>query len=135
MNYFMVAAKCGHVGRHNYIEKIFYVKANDAKNAAYRVRYFPRVKHDRKDAILQVVPITEAEYIAGREQHDNDLYFRVHSSTEQRLYECVHASLIIPETSERRQYKRRTPKSKEYYSKLERIVRRDTLKRMGEVNG
>ena len=36
--YYKVLAKCGHVGRNNYIEKDFFIKANSGKEAAYRVR-------------------------------------------------------------------------------------------------
>ena len=61
--YYKVLAKCGHVGRHRYITKWFYVKASSGKEAAYIVRYKPRVKHDHKDAIREVVPINYDEYI------------------------------------------------------------------------
>ena len=50
--FYRVKAKCGHVGRNNYIVKNFYVVASSGKEAAHKVRYFPRVKHDRKDAYL-----------------------------------------------------------------------------------
>lgn len=54
MNYYKVRAKCGHVGRNNYIIKPFFVKANDGKEAAKIVRNTPRVKHDHKYAIIDV---------------------------------------------------------------------------------
>ena len=49
--YYMVIAKCGHVGRKNYIPVKFAVVAESGKEAAKKVRQFPRVKHDHKDAI------------------------------------------------------------------------------------
>ena len=52
--FYKVTAKCGHVGRNNYIEKDFFVKADSGRDAALIVRCKPRVKHDRKDAILSV---------------------------------------------------------------------------------
>ena len=52
MGMYEVCAKCGHVGRYNYVDKIFAVKASSGKEAAAKVRNFPRVKHDHKDAIL-----------------------------------------------------------------------------------
>ncbi|MGN1372736.1 MAG: hypothetical protein ACI4VK_01660 [Candidatus Coproplasma sp.] len=55
--YFEVQAKCGHVGRHNYVIKNFYVKAESGKEAARKIRLAPRVKHDRKDAIIRVKQI------------------------------------------------------------------------------
>ncbi len=59
MQYFKVTAKRGHVGRRHYIVKAFYIEANSGKEAAFKVRYTPRVKHDRKDAILSVEAITK----------------------------------------------------------------------------
>ena len=66
MRYFKVVAKCGHVGRHRYIVKDFYIVANDGKEAAFKVRHLPRVKHDRKDAILSVEAIAKDEYLVGK---------------------------------------------------------------------
>ena len=60
--YFMVIAKCGHVGRNNYIPVKFAVKAESKKAAAKMVRNFPRVKHDHKDAILDVKQIDYVEF-------------------------------------------------------------------------
>ncbi len=54
MRYFIVTAKCGHVGRDNYIPIDFAVKAESASKAASYARDLPRVKHDHKDAILSV---------------------------------------------------------------------------------
>ena len=77
MKYFKVAAKCGHVRRGHYIIKDFFVKAEDGKQAAYIVRFLPRVKHHRKDAIISVESIDEDEFIKGREIQSRDLYFKV----------------------------------------------------------
>ena len=48
IKYYNVTAKCGHVGRENYIPISFAVKAQSAKEASKRVRNFPRVKHDHE---------------------------------------------------------------------------------------
>ena len=53
-NYYEVLAKCGHVGKKHYVPVKFAVIAEDGKEAAKMVRYFPRVKHNHKDAILNV---------------------------------------------------------------------------------
>ena len=92
--YYKVLAKCGHVGRNNYIEKEFFIKANSAKEAAYRVRWMPRVKHDRKDAILNVEEISCEQYKLGRASIRSDLFFSVTNSTEQRLLCAVDNSEI-----------------------------------------
>lgn len=95
--YYKVLAKCGHVGRHRYITKWFYVKASSGKEAAYIVRYKPRVKHNHKDAIREVVPITYDEYIEGIKIMASDMYFNVHNSTDQKLYNCIKQEDLYPE--------------------------------------
>lgn len=89
MNYYKVRAKCGHVGRNNYIIKPFFVKANDGKEAAKIVRNTPRVKHDHKYAIIDVKKITLDEYMLGLKAHANDKYFQVHNSSAQRKLHAV----------------------------------------------
>lgn len=83
--YFMVIAKCGHVGRKNYIPVKFAVVAESDKEAAKKVRQFPRVKHDHKDAILDVRCITLEEFLEIKEINDNDSYLKCHSRQEQNL--------------------------------------------------
>ena len=63
MAYFEVVAKCGHVGRHRYYRGVFFIEAEDGKAAAAKVRAFPRVKKEHKDAILECNKIEEAEFI------------------------------------------------------------------------
>lgn len=87
--FYRVKAKCGHVGRNNYIVKNFYVVASSGKEAARKVRYFPRVKHDRKDAILSVELISQDEFNSGIEINRDDAYFKVTNSSEQRLLGAV----------------------------------------------
>lgn len=130
MRYFKVMAKCGHVGRNRYIVKEFFIAADDGKAAAYKVRYFPRVKHDRKDAILSVEAITEVEYLEGRAEQADDPYFRVHSSTEQRRCGAVDYDRVISEeVSERKKSKKSI-----YYRKLARMIRKDTQRQLaGEI--
>ena len=131
MRYYKVVAKCGHVGRHHYIAKDFYIMANDGKEAAYKVRYLPRVKHDRKDAILSVEVITKTEYLAGKALQAKDMYFSVHNSTEQRRCGAVDYSLVLPETNGTKRQKSKNPI---YYQKLARIIRKDIQQRLtGEL--
>lgn len=48
--------------------------AQSGKEAAARVRNFPRVKLHHKDAILGVTEITEAQYELGRAESQNNMY-------------------------------------------------------------
>ena len=68
MKYFMVIAKCGHVGKNNYYKGTLFFKAENAKDAARKARECPRVKHDQKDAILSVKEIDEVFFEEGRKQ-------------------------------------------------------------------
>ena len=83
--YYMVIAKCGHVGRKNYIPIKFAVVAESGKEAAKKVRQFPRVKHNHKDAILDVRCITLEEFLEIKEINNNDPYLKCHSRQEQNL--------------------------------------------------
>lgn len=84
MKFYEVEARCGHVGRNNYIIKKFYICALDGKEAALKARKSPRVKHHNKKAIISVTEIKYEDYVNGLNQMSQDPYFLVHSSTEQR---------------------------------------------------
>lgn len=130
MNYYRVEAKCGHVKKGHYIIKAFYVKADDGREAAEKVRLFPRVKHNWKDAINTVCKISHEEYIAGRVDTDNDLYFKVTNSTEQRFCQCVNYDEVHErELPEKRQREKKT----KYYIKMKKIVSRDVKIQLAEV--
>ena len=65
MKHFKVVAKGGHVGKSFYYKAVYFVSAKDGREAASKVRKFPRVKHDHKDAILSVEAVSYAEYKKG----------------------------------------------------------------------
>lgn len=85
-NYYKVNAKCGHVGRENYVIKTFAIKAESGKLAAAIVRNWPRVKHHHKDAIMSVVRIDFDEYSQIIETNMLDPYFSCVNVQEQRMY-------------------------------------------------
>lgn len=130
MNYFKVAAKCGHVGQGHYIIKDFFVKAENGKEAAFQVRFLPRVKHDWKYAIVSVEIIDRDEFIRGCEIHNNDLYFNVTNSSEQKAYGAVDYEQIFDCQQPQRKTK---DKDKTFYNKMARIQRRDLKMRLAEV--
>lgn len=86
MKYYMVTAKCGHVGRCFYYKGNFFLRAESAKDAARQVRYFPRVKHDHKDAILSVLEVDYLNYLVGKEFEDLNPYYKCSSKQEQSIY-------------------------------------------------
>lgn len=97
MRYYCVKAKCGHVGRNNYIEKNFYVRTENGKDAALIVRNKPRVKHHQKDAIINVIEISLEEYVLGKKINEKDDYFHIHDSSTQRKIHAVNENEIIKE--------------------------------------
>ena len=82
-NYWLVEAKCGHVGRGFYFKGKFYIRAKNARRAAQLVRRFPRVKHDYSDAILSVNPIDYKEYLEGQNKEYSRPYYNCLSKQEQ----------------------------------------------------
>lgn len=86
MKYFMVTAKCGHVGKNNYYKCTLFLKAENGRAAAKIARDCPRVKHDQKDAILSVTEIDSIVFEAGRELNHSIHYFTCESIQEQRMY-------------------------------------------------
>ena len=98
VKHFEVQTKCGHVGgRNKYIIKSHFVLAESRKEAALKARYFPRVKHDHKDAILSSVEITAEEYAIGNYNNSLDPYFTCTSYQEQCLFLPEDSELILDE--------------------------------------
>lgn len=83
--FYEVLAKCGHVGRNNYIDIKFPVRAKSKKEAAERAREFPRVKHNQKDAIRYVKEISVEEFEILVQEYQEDGYNFAHSKQEQRI--------------------------------------------------
>lgn len=104
--YFKVQAKCGHVGRNHFILKWFYVKALTGEEAAKVVREKPRVKHDHKDAIREVIEISFEDYLIGLKINSEDMYFKCSNKQEQEYYKCVKPEEIYPEEKEKTNYKK-----------------------------
>lgn len=78
-----VKCKCGHVGRNNYIIISFPIIAENGREAAYKARYFPRVKHNHKDAIISVRKITDAEFDELVISNNDDEYLHCKNIQEQ----------------------------------------------------
>jgi hypothetical protein len=94
-NFFEVKAKCGHVGRGCYYEGVFYIRAENAKEAAAKGRLMPRVKHDHKDAILSVTGLTYAEFKARQAEKSNVPYYQCRNRQDQQgILDVIHYSII-----------------------------------------
>lgn len=107
MGMYEVCAKCGHVGRNNYVDKVFAVVASSGKEAAAKVRSFPRVKHDHKDAIRYVESIDASRYAEIISGNHLDPFFLCHNVQEQRRL-CNMDQEIQYDTEVRRRVKEKT---------------------------
>lgn len=82
MKYFLVKAKCGHVGRRKYYEIDFPIEAESKKEAAQIVLTKPKVKKQLYNAISLVKEISYEEYAKKLVEHKNDVYIRAHTKKE-----------------------------------------------------
>lgn len=120
--YFNVKAKCGHVGMNNYIVKSFGVIAENGKEAAEKCRWFPRVKHHYKDAIISVTKITKDEFDNIIEEHKHDPFFTCSSIQEQKML-CDLTSQVI--RNSQNEIKRKDKKEKKH--KLDLIYAKESF--------
>lgn len=88
--YFKVVTKAGHVGKRHYVPVAFAVEAETGKDAAKLARFFPRVKHNHKDAILSCKEISYEDFLELSEINSNDDYLKCHSRQEQRLIDLTN---------------------------------------------
>lgn len=102
--------------------------ASSGKEAAYRVRYFPRVKHDRKDAIISVKQISHVT--VGVRNSRADSYFNVRNSSEQRRLGAVDPQDIRDELP--RHIAKRT-RNVDYIIKRSKILERHYDKMLSEA--
>ena len=97
MNFYEVKAKCGHVGKKYYYEGTFYEVAEDGKQAASNARIRPRVKHNHPDAILSVKKITLEEYLYGKQQKNEEIYFKCENVQDQNIFWKEIENKVFPE--------------------------------------
>lgn len=123
MKYFKVTAKCGHVGKGNYIPIDFPVRAESGKVAAKIVRYIGRVKHHKKDAILGVCEIEFTKYQQLIKENKNNPYLNCHSKQEQKFlcknledFICLEESVVQTHSKQERKERIKYKLKKQKYS-------------------
>lgn len=126
MNYYLVDAQFGHVGRNKYIVKTVAIIAENGKEAAYKVRWMPRAKHDRKDAILKVEEVDYDKYLSVKENNLSDLYFQVTSKQEQRRL-CKDISKDIVSYEIKKLFQTRTKENIKYKKKKQKEIMDDLI--------
>ena len=85
IKYFEVVAKCGHVGRTKCIMIHFAVEAENAKDAAIKVKSYKRVKRNHKDCIRSVSKISRERFDEITETNKNDPYLKCKSKWQHKL--------------------------------------------------
>ena len=101
IKYYEVSAKCGHVRRSKYIVISFGIKAYSKSEAAKKCRQLPRVKHDHKDAILDII---KEKY--GFEDISHHLYHRTRDFPAAQYVELLgtYSDHIAIEENTRRKF-------------------------------
>ena len=120
MNYYLVKTKCGHVGRAKFIPIIFPVIADNGKEAAKKARQIARVKHNHKDAILDVQRVTLEEFECQLTINDNDPYLHVKNKQEQKKIVDLEKRLLADEHNDKSKLKKNNDKS--YKRKKQKII-------------
>lgn len=123
MKYFIVTAKCGHVGRMGCIWIDFAVAAENAKAAAAKAKGYKRVKHDHKDAIRGLREVSFEEFLRQRDANDRDPYLHCKNIQEQRKLEGLESRIEPDELnimlSRQKKHRHTCP---EYNLKRDRIM-------------
>lgn len=128
MKYYKVVTKCGHVGRKFYIPIAYAVVADCGREASAIARNIPRVKHDKKYAILSCEEISYDEYLEVVRINSNDPYLKCHNIQQQNAFDlsqriCKEDEVRISPSydKEERIYriKLRNKKEREYLESLE----------------
>ena len=100
MKDFKVTVKCGHVGKNKYVLIDFAIKAESRKEASFIAKRIPRVKHHRKDTIVDCVEVSEEEFKEIVEKNNNDMYLKCKNIQEQRLIEGFESRIMSYEVEE-----------------------------------
>ena len=92
--FYAVQCRCGHVGINHYVKIVFAVIANSRKEAAKKARKFARVKHDKKNAIIDCHQITRDEYDKILLANKNDPYLKCKNIQEQRSIDGFESRIL-----------------------------------------
>ncbi len=113
MRYYLVTAKCGHVGKGKYFEVDFPIKAETKSEAAQYCLTKPKVKKHLDNAISYVVEITYDEYIEKTIEHKNDSFVKAHTKKEIAEYFDIANELPLNRETKKSSFESR--KERIYY--------------------
>ena len=112
--YYKVTAKCGHVGRGNYVPINFAVRADSASSASQIAKRFPRVKKQLWDCIIACVEISKKEYKELLRINKNDPYLNCRCARDHSLILDEAERVVRMETQERSHRKVEPAKNMKY---------------------
>lgn len=110
--YYAATVKMGHVGQGKFIIKTIAIKAESRKEAAYKARWTPRVKHHNKHAVIDVKEIDLEAYLLLNLETSLDPYFHCENIQDQREM-CGDIKDEIQELYSEIDYEKRREKRKE----------------------
>lgn len=102
IKYFRVTAKCGHVGKGNYVPVAFAVKAESRKEASQKVIIYPRVKKQLNDAIISCEEIDRDSYKELVQANKEFKYLQCKCNRQQREIEGFDSLICKNEYREER---------------------------------
>lgn len=108
--YFSVKTKCGHVGKFHCVWIDFAVAAENAKEAAEKVKQYGRVKRHQKSCIESVAEIDFEDFMMLKAKNDADPYLHCKSVQEQRAIEGFEERIELDEYNIARFSKKTTKK-------------------------
>ena len=82
--FFIVATKCGHVGRNKFVMVDFAIKAETAKEAASVAKKLPRVKKHWRDVISKVREVSQDGFYEQILENSKDNYLKSKCIQDQR---------------------------------------------------
>ena len=126
IRFYKVVCMCGHVGRRRYIPIAFAIKAKDGKEAAKIARGLPRVKCQRRDAVISCTEISEEQYKELRRINKEDPYLSCKNMQDQKEHPEIADRIIEIEDGTRRHKKPKEPLSQKYLY-WKRIGRYETI--------
>ena len=120
--YLSVKTKCGHVGRFHCVWIDFAVAAENAKEAAEKVKQYGRVKRHQKSCIESVMKIDFEDFMTLKAKNDADPYLHCKSIQEQRAVEGFEDRIEVDEYNIAKYSKKVTKKeSLEYRVKRAKV--------------
>lgn len=100
--YFKVTAKCGHVGKGNYVPVAFAVKAESRSAASQKVMTYHRVKKQLSDAIISCEEIDRDSYKELMQANKKFKYLQCKCNRQQREIEGFDSLICKNEYREER---------------------------------